>query len=149
MPNKVWDEITCQFPNFNGCTVEVWEWIRNFTPHFVMYVIIYAYQGKCLLYPFAVPCICKWFALCVYLCIAHIVCWWHELVFEWQWSHLYWEQDEWWSKRNLHVAQSKQIVLEYKKDVFHGILWQKQTQSQIWPSELMANRWMRLRKQNF
>ena len=25
------------------------------------------------------------------------------------------------SKRNRHVAQSKQIVLEYKKDVFHGI----------------------------
>ena len=51
--------------------------------------------------------------------------------FEWQWSHLYWEQDEWWSKRNIHVAQSKQIVLEYKKDTFYGILWQKQTQSQF------------------
>ena len=23
---KVWDEITYLFPNFNGCTVEVWEW---------------------------------------------------------------------------------------------------------------------------
>ena len=30
MPSKVWDKITYPFPNFNGCTVEVWEWISNF-----------------------------------------------------------------------------------------------------------------------
>ena len=29
MSSKVWDEITYPFPNFNGCTVEVWEWISN------------------------------------------------------------------------------------------------------------------------
>ena len=23
-------------PSFNGTTVDVWEWIRNFTPHFIM-----------------------------------------------------------------------------------------------------------------
>ena len=28
----MWDEITYPFPNFNGCTVGVWEWISNFTP---------------------------------------------------------------------------------------------------------------------
>ena len=28
------DEITYPSPNFNGCTVEVWERISNFTPHF-------------------------------------------------------------------------------------------------------------------
>ena len=33
MPSKVWDEITYPFPNFNGCIVEVWEWISNVTPH--------------------------------------------------------------------------------------------------------------------
>ena len=27
MPRKMWDEITYPFPNFNGATVEVWEWI--------------------------------------------------------------------------------------------------------------------------
>ena len=27
---KVWDEITYPLPNFNGTTVEVWEWISNF-----------------------------------------------------------------------------------------------------------------------
>ena len=26
---KVWDEITYPFPNFNGATVYVWEWISN------------------------------------------------------------------------------------------------------------------------
>ena len=31
MPCKVSDEIICPFPNFNGCTVEVWEWVSNFT----------------------------------------------------------------------------------------------------------------------
>ena len=30
MPWELWDNITHSFPNFNGCTVEVWEWIRNF-----------------------------------------------------------------------------------------------------------------------
>ena len=33
MPSKVWDEITYEitypFPNFNGCTVEGWEWISD------------------------------------------------------------------------------------------------------------------------
>ena len=29
MPSKVWGEITYPFPNFNGCTVELWEWISN------------------------------------------------------------------------------------------------------------------------
>ena len=26
---KMWDDITYPFPNFNGATVEVWEWISN------------------------------------------------------------------------------------------------------------------------
>ena len=36
MPRKVWDEIIYPFPNFNGCTVEVCEWICNFIPHFII-----------------------------------------------------------------------------------------------------------------
>ena len=39
---KVWGEITYSFPNFNGCTVEVWEWISDFTPHFIKDVITYS-----------------------------------------------------------------------------------------------------------
>ena len=39
MPSKVWDEITYPFPIFNSCTVEVWEWISNFIPHFIMDII--------------------------------------------------------------------------------------------------------------
>ena len=31
---KVWDEIVDPFPNFNGATIEVWEWMHNFIPHF-------------------------------------------------------------------------------------------------------------------
>ena len=34
MPNKVWDEITDPFSNFNGATVEVWEWISNLLTRF-------------------------------------------------------------------------------------------------------------------
>ena len=37
----MWDEITYPFPNFSGCTVEVWKWINNFTQHFMMGVIPY------------------------------------------------------------------------------------------------------------
>ena len=36
MPSEVLFEITYLFPNFNGCTVEVWEWICDFNSHFVM-----------------------------------------------------------------------------------------------------------------
>ena len=41
MPSKVWDEITYPFPNFTSCTVEVWEWMSNFMPHFKVDVITY------------------------------------------------------------------------------------------------------------
>ena len=41
MPSKVWGEITYHFPNFNGCTAEVWEWMSNFIPHILMDVITY------------------------------------------------------------------------------------------------------------
>ena len=37
MHDKVWDEITSPFPNFNGVTVEVWEWRSNFVPHFTQW----------------------------------------------------------------------------------------------------------------
>ena len=38
---KVWDEITYPLPIFNAATVEVWEWIRNFIPHFIRSVVTY------------------------------------------------------------------------------------------------------------
>ena len=41
MPNKSLDEITYPFPNFNDSTVEVWEWISDFIPRFIMAIIIY------------------------------------------------------------------------------------------------------------
>ena len=46
MLKKVWDEITYPFPNFNGFTVEVWEWVSNFIQHFIMDVITYPYRIK-------------------------------------------------------------------------------------------------------
>ena len=36
MLSKVWDQITHPFPNINGTTIEIWEWISNFIPHFIM-----------------------------------------------------------------------------------------------------------------
>ena len=33
LPGKVWYEITYPFQNFNGCTVEVSEWISNSFKH--------------------------------------------------------------------------------------------------------------------
>ena len=32
MPCKMWDAIFIPFPNFDGCTVEVWEWLSNLIP---------------------------------------------------------------------------------------------------------------------
>ena len=28
MMSKMWNEITNLFPNFNGCTAVIWEWIK-------------------------------------------------------------------------------------------------------------------------
>ena len=42
MFNEVWYEISYPFLNFNGATVEVYEWISNYIPHFIMDVIIHA-----------------------------------------------------------------------------------------------------------
>ena len=36
---KGWDEITCPFPNLDGCTIEVWEWINSLIPHFIGHVV--------------------------------------------------------------------------------------------------------------
>ena len=40
MPSEVWDKIVYPFPNFTRYTVEVWESLSNFIPHFLMDVII-------------------------------------------------------------------------------------------------------------
>ena len=50
MSCKVWDEITYLFPNFNGGTVEVWEWISNSIPHITMDVITYPLMGLKLIH---------------------------------------------------------------------------------------------------
>ena len=39
---KMWDNIAYPVPNFNGCTVEVWKWISNFTPRFTGHVITWS-----------------------------------------------------------------------------------------------------------
>ena len=39
----VWDEITYPFPNFNGATIVVWEWMNNFIPHFTRHAISYPF----------------------------------------------------------------------------------------------------------
>ena len=39
------DEIIYPLPNFNGATVQVWEWISNFMSHnFTMDIITYQYK---------------------------------------------------------------------------------------------------------
>ena len=42
MLSNLWDEITFPFSNFNGATVDVLKWISNFSPHFIMVMIIYS-----------------------------------------------------------------------------------------------------------
>ena len=37
--DKAWNEVIHLFPHVNSCTVEVWEWISNFIPDFIMHVI--------------------------------------------------------------------------------------------------------------
>ena len=42
IPSKALEGITDPFLNFNGVTVEVWEWTRYFVLHFVIYIDTYA-----------------------------------------------------------------------------------------------------------
>ena len=44
IPNKVWDEIIYPSPNFNGCSVEVWELVINFFPHFTDYLSMLTFK---------------------------------------------------------------------------------------------------------
>ena len=43
MHSKVPGEITYPFTNFNGTTIEVWEWISNVILHLMMDLITYPY----------------------------------------------------------------------------------------------------------
>ena len=54
--SKLWDEITYQFPNFNGCTVEVWEWISNFSHTYSCWVLIRV-SNRCLWWVLSVECL--------------------------------------------------------------------------------------------
>ena len=43
---EVWDEITYPFLNYNGCTIDVWEWINKFVQHSILDVIIHSCWNK-------------------------------------------------------------------------------------------------------
>ena len=45
MPSKVCDEITYPFANFNAAAIEVWEWIGNAMPHFIIDAITYPWPS--------------------------------------------------------------------------------------------------------
>ena len=45
--HEVWDQITYQLKNFNGCTVEVWEWISDFIAHFAKHLILICKSTSC------------------------------------------------------------------------------------------------------
>ena len=41
MLGEVWDKINFPFPNYNDCSVEVWEYKSDFILHFIIDVVIY------------------------------------------------------------------------------------------------------------
>ena len=43
-PNGLWGEIGYPFPNFNGETIEFWEWISNSILHFILDVFAYPFR---------------------------------------------------------------------------------------------------------
>ena len=44
MPSNMLGQITYPFPNFNRCTIEVWEWTSNMILNFTMGVINHPYE---------------------------------------------------------------------------------------------------------
>ena len=47
----MWDKITYPFPNVKGATVEVWEWVSKFIPHFTGHVLAYFFKPGLKLIP--------------------------------------------------------------------------------------------------
>ena len=43
MRNELWDDITDPLPNFNCCTGQVYDWMNDFIPHFMIDVITYPF----------------------------------------------------------------------------------------------------------
>ena len=41
MLHEVWNDITYPFPNFNGCTVEIWQFISDFTSNFICTLLFF------------------------------------------------------------------------------------------------------------
>ena len=46
MLGKVWVEKTYPFPNLNGYTFEVLEWITDFIPYYILDVFTYPCRNK-------------------------------------------------------------------------------------------------------
>ena len=44
--DKVWDDITYPFWNFNSEAIDFWEYISNFIPHFTWHVNSYPYYNQ-------------------------------------------------------------------------------------------------------
>ena len=61
----MWDVITYTFPNFNGCIVEVWEWISDFIPYFREHMLCYSCwnQGQSMLVKGPVLSKCNWWLI--------------------------------------------------------------------------------------
>ena len=53
MSNKLLEEITYPSPNFNGITVEVWEWMNNVTPHLMDHSFLPPAQEKYSAYQYS------------------------------------------------------------------------------------------------
>ena len=41
--NHMCSKMSYPLPNVHGCNVEVWEWMSNLIPHFIMCIIVYPY----------------------------------------------------------------------------------------------------------
>ena len=70
---EVWEEITYPFPNFNGYTVEVWEWISNFILNSAGHVITYPYDNISYAQPWQPLSTIYLMVRCALFCCAYII----------------------------------------------------------------------------
>ena len=87
---KVWDEITYPFSNFNSATVEVWEWISNFIPHFTGHMIAYSCWDKKLIQVSKSTCWCQLHQRIYNCCVGSAL--WSNLMWRSSWDlwHVCW-----------------------------------------------------------
>ena len=119
----MWDEIIYPFPNFNcNITVELWEWINYFFPHFIMDVmlklnLIHVSKGA--------PCVCCLTWVLMRISTLMLLLWWEscksfvwEKICECECTHMHCELCYWIMRIYSYSVAIEHITCSFWKGMY-------------------------------